>query len=600
MIRFYLFISVFLLPLIAQTQNLDNLKDQEPVKVSGSVNASGVFYNASGIENRRDPFNWFTTGNLNLDIYGWSIPFNFSFSNQNRSFSQPFNRYGITPQYKWVKAYLGYNGMNFSKYTLAGHVFLGAGVELTPGKWQFSAMYGELNKAVPEDTLAVTSNLPAFKRMGYGMKAGYHDQAHSLEVIIFKAEDEVGSIPYVPVQNEVLPKENLVVSFLGRKQLFKRVSLNMEYATSALTHDIRSEEVEASNTLAQTPLFTARASSQFNNAFNTSIAYNGNTYVLQLNYERIDPGFNTLGAYFFNDDLENVTVSGSVRALKNKLTLGANVGTQKNNLEETEVSSTERVIASFNANYIPDQHWNINATYSNFTTFTNVRPRFDPFFQNDLDTLNFYQVNKNGSMSLGYSFGSRENKQSVLFTGSYQESSDESDEINETNTSYFYNGNLAYRYMVSASGLSVSSGLSMYRSELSMAESTTIGPNVSVTKPMWKKALRSTLAASYNMQEYSDNPSSKVLTVRLGLNLTPEKLRKKEEEIKEENREHSTTTGETLPENVAQKGLADEPVKKKWSGSHRLGLNLIYLNKTGEATTEFSEVTATLTYSYSF
>ncbi|GAA0892627.1 hypothetical protein GCM10009122_23060 [Fulvivirga kasyanovii] len=600
MIRFYLFISVFLLPLIAQTQNLDNLKEQEPVKVSGSVNASGVFYNASGIENRRDPFNWFTTGNLNLDIYGWSIPFNFSFSNQNRSFSQPFNRYGITPQYKWVKAYLGYNSMNFSKYTLAGHVFLGAGVELTPGKWQFSAMYGELNKAVPEDTLAVTSNLPAFKRMGYGMKAGYHDQAHSLEVIIFKAEDEVGSIPYVPVQNEVLPKENLVISFLGRKQLFKRVSLNMEYATSALTHDIRSEEVDAGNTLAQTPLFTARASSQFNNAFNTSIAYNGNTYVLQLNYERIDPGFNTLGAYFFNDDLENLTVSGSVRALKNKLTLGANVGTQKNNLEETEVSSTERVIASFNANYIPDQHWNINATYSNFTTFTNVRPRFDPFFQNDLDTLNFYQVNKNGSMSLGYSFGSRENKQSVLFTGSYQESSDENDEINETNTSYFYNGNLAYRYMVSASGLSISSGVSMYRSELSMAESTTIGPNISVTKSMWKKALRSTLATSYNMQEYSDNPSSKVLTVRLGLNLTPEKLRKKEEEIKEENREHSTTTGETLPENVAQKGLADEAVKKKWSGSHRLGLNLIYLNKTGEAATNFSEITATLTYSYSF
>ncbi|MBL6448463.1 hypothetical protein JMN32_19275 [Fulvivirga sp. 29W222] len=599
--KYYLFSFTLCLVFTGvQAQNLDNLKDQEPIKVSGSVNTSGVFYNASGIENRRDPFNWFTTGNLNLDIYGWSVPFSFSFSNQNRSFSQPFNRYGVTPQYKWVKAYLGYNSMNFSKYTLAGHVFLGAGVELTPGKWQFSAMYGELNKAVPEDTLAITSNLPAFKRMGYGMKAGYHDQAHSLEVIIFKAEDELGSIPYVPVQNEVLPKENLVISFLGRKQLFKRVSLNMEYATSALTHDIRSEEVEASHTLAQTPLFTARASSQFNNAFNTSIAYNGNTYVLQLNYERIDPGFNTLGAYFFNDDLENVTVSGSVRALKNKLTLGANVGTQKNNLEETEVSSTERVIASFNANYIPDQHWNINATYSNFTTFTNVRPRFDPFFQNDLDTLNFYQVNKNSALSLGYSFGSRENKQSVMFTGSYQESSDENDEINETTSSYFYNGNLAYRYMISASNLSLSSGVSMYRSELSMAESTTIGPNVSVTKSMWKKALRSTLATSYNIQEYSDNPSSKVLTIRLGLNLTPEKLKKQEEELKEKDQEHSTTTGETLPKGVVQKESPAEPVKRKWSGKHRLGLNLIYLNKTGEATTKFSEVTATLTYSYSF
>ena len=102
------------------------------------------------------------------------------------------------------------------------------------------------------------------------------------------------------------------------------------------------------------------------------------------------------------------------------------------------------------------------------------------------------------------------------------------------------------------------------------------------------------------MQEYSDNPSSKVLTIRLGLNLTPEKLKKQEEELKEKDQEHSTTTGETLPEGVAQKSLAQELEKKKWSGKHMLGLNLIYLNKTGEATTEFSEVTATLTYSYSF
>lgn len=590
---FVLLIKCSVIKLYAQ--NLENLKEQEPVKVSGSVNASGVFYNASGIENRREPFNWFTTGNLNLDIYGWSIPFNFSFSNQNRSFSQPFNRYGITPQYKWVKAYLGYNSMTFSKYTLAGHVFLGVGVELTPGKWQFSAMYGELNKAVPEDTLAITSNLPAFKRMGYGMKAGYHDQAHSLEVIIFKAEDRVGSIPYVPVQNEVLPQENLVVSFLGRKQLFNRVSLNMEYATSALTHDIRSEETETGSTLAQTALFTARESSQFNNAFNTSIAYNGNSYLLQLNYERIDPGFNTLGAYFFNDDLENITISGSLRALKNKLTLGANVGTQKNNLEDTEVSSTERTISSFNVSFIPDQHWNINATYSNFITFTNVRPRFDPFFQNDLDTLNFYQVNKNASVSLGYSFGSREKKQSVLFTGSYQESNDENEEINESMTSNFYNGNLAYRYLFSPSDLSISSGISLYRSELSLAESTTIGPNISVTKSLWNKALRSTLATSYNMQNFSDNPSSNVLTVRLGINLTPERMKKKDEAITEEH-----NTRETLSEEVTQKDSLEEPLKKKWSGSHKLSLNLIYLKKIGEATTNFSEITATLTYSYSF
>ncbi len=586
------------LPSTAQT--LDNLGDQAPVQVSGSVNATAISYTASGIEERRDPFNWFTAGNINLSLYGWSVPFSFSFSDQNSSFSQPFNRYGISPQYKWVRAHLGYNSMTLSRYTLAGHIFLGAGVELTPGKWQVSAMYGRLNEAVAEDTLAVNTGLPAYRRMGFGFKAGYHEQKHSVEVALFRAKDELNSLPYVPVQTEVLPQENLVVSVMGRKQLFERVNLTVEYATSALTHDTRTEETDH-NHLLTGPLFTSRETSQFNNAVNASLGYTANSYAVQLNYERVDPGFNTLGAYFFNNDLENVTVSGSWRLLQNKLTLGGNVGTQRNNLEETEVSATERTIAAVNANFLPDDHWNVSASYSNFTTFTNVRPRFDPFFQNELDTLNFYQINQNSTASIGYSFGSRSNKQSILLTGSYQASTDENDELNETTESRFYNGNFAYRYMLSGRGLSLSSGVAVYRSELELAESTTIGPNASVTQSWLKKALRSTLAASYNHQEFSDAPSSKVFTVRLGLNLTPEKLKSIEGQSgkKEKDIERSTTTQQALPNGISQEAKAKRSVAKH-NGQHRLGLNVIYLNRIGAAATDFNELTATLMYSYSF
>ena len=42
--------------------------------------------------------------------------------------------------------------MNFSQYTLANHIFTGAGVELTPKNFKFSAMYGQLKKAVEFST----------------------------------------------------------------------------------------------------------------------------------------------------------------------------------------------------------------------------------------------------------------------------------------------------------------------------------------------------------------------------------------------------------------------------------------------------------------
>jgi hypothetical protein len=483
MVRILLIFSALLsVSLSLRAQSLDNLDEQEPIKVSGSFNATTIGYSASGISQRRDPFNWYTTGNINLSLYGWNIPLSFSLSNQQRSFSQPFNRYGITPQYKWVRAYAGYNSMNFSRYTLAGHVFLGGGFELTPGKWQISAMYGELNKAVPEDTLAVSSGQPSYRRMGYGMKVGYHNEQHSLEFILFRAKDDPESISYVPVQSEVLPKENLVISLLGRKQLFQRVHLNVEWASSAYTHDIRSEALPGMGFWGSTALFTPRSASQYNNAFNTSLGYTGNNYNLQLNYERIDPGFNTLGAYFFNDDLENWTVSGSWRLWAQKLTLNANVGTQRNNLDDTEVSATERVIASVNAMLVPDEHWNINTSYSNFTTFTNIRPRFDPFFENELDTLNFYQINQNATGTVSYAFGGGQSKQSLMLMGSYQLSEDDSGDTTASNISRFYNANFSYRYMVSAQGLSMSTGVSVYQSELEFTSSRTIGPNISLNK----------------------------------------------------------------------------------------------------------------------
>ena len=138
-------------------QNLEQIGVKKGVKLNGSLNLNTLAYAARGVEQRRDPFNWFLTGNLNL--FGYSAPFAFSYSNAGKSYTQPFNQFSFAPQYKWVKTYIGYNALTFSPYTLAGHVFLGAGLELTPGKWKVSAMYGQLKKAVPfplSDSLAST------------------------------------------------------------------------------------------------------------------------------------------------------------------------------------------------------------------------------------------------------------------------------------------------------------------------------------------------------------------------------------------------------------------------------------------------------------
>ena len=212
------FLTIFICSsLAAAAQNLELIGKADAIKVTGSLNATAIGYAASGINSRRDPLNYFLAGTVTTDIYGVSVPLSFSYSNQQVSFRQPFNQFSIAPSYKWAKVYAGYHNLTYSAYSLVGHVFSGAAIELTPSKFRFHAMYGTLNQAVEEDT--IRQSQPAYRRVGYAVKAGYGDNQNSVDLILFKAEDEIHSLKQQPAKTQVLPMENLIVSAIARKKL---------------------------------------------------------------------------------------------------------------------------------------------------------------------------------------------------------------------------------------------------------------------------------------------------------------------------------------------------------------------------------------------
>ncbi|GAA4273193.1 hypothetical protein GCM10022258_24870 [Aquimarina gracilis] len=122
---------------LATAQNIDfeDVGKAKPIKVSGEVSASGVYYN-SNQNSDREPFTYFLRGNLNVSIYGFAIPASYSFTNQgeNLDYALPFNfnRISLHPKYKWITGHIGNVAMTFSPYTLNGHQFTGGGVEVTP------------------------------------------------------------------------------------------------------------------------------------------------------------------------------------------------------------------------------------------------------------------------------------------------------------------------------------------------------------------------------------------------------------------------------------------------------------------------------------
>lgn len=430
------------------------------IKINGGLNFNSVHYSSNGIANRRDPFNWFASGNLNINLFGYSMPFSFALSNAARTYTQPFNRIQFRPSYKWIKGYWGNTSMTFSPLTLSGHLFNGYGIELTRGNWNFAAMYGKLREAVAYDPFIKNYTTTSFKRRGMGFKGGYRfKKGDEINLIFFTAKDDVNSLTFVPLEAQLVPKQNYVVSIGGKKKLFKKFNIQLEYALSSIVADqtANPNTFETKGKSFLQFLLPKRPNAKFYDAIKGSFGYNAKKYALQLQYERITPEYQTLGAYFFNNDLINYTIAPTFNLFKGKVNLGGNVGVQLNNLDKTKNSTTKRLVSAMNGSYTPNDKWNYTASYNNFTTFTNIRPQEDPFFQNQLDTLNFYQISNSINGSISHSFGSKNVKKTVNVNLAYQKASDQQPGTQQgIKISNVINGNLAYSQTIAKKSLSIS------------------------------------------------------------------------------------------------------------------------------------------------
>jgi hypothetical protein len=520
------------LPCIGYSQDLERIGKKDMLKISGSLNYSSVFYNASGIQNRRQPFTYFVSGSISGDVMGISLPFTMNYSNNQINYTQPYNIQSFNPSYKWIKGHAGITSMNFSPYTLAGHVFTGGGLELTPGKFKFASMYGKLKRASQFDFENGSDINMSYKRMGWGATAGYEDKGQALRIIYFGAKDDARSLTFIPINTNVKPMENAVLSLFAKSTLFKQFTIEGEYALSGLTRNVGSpEEINASPKNRLPIIFTPNATSQFFTALRGSMAYRYKLIGVQINYEKVGPEYQTLGAYYFNNDLENITLAPSLNLLGGKMNLSFNTGLQRNNLNGEKLNSTSRWVGALNASYAPDQHWSFSGSYSNFSSYTKQRPLSDPFYRNTLDTLNFYQLSQNGMGSIVYSFGENNLKQNTIFTVNYQVSGQNRGAISEPGLFGFnanlpvpdkvLNANLGHNIQLADSKLSIAAVFNANHSMLNNVNTLFAGPGFNIGRPLFKNLIKVAAGSTYNQVMVDGSKSAEVFSHRLSAAYAP-------------------------------------------------------------------------------
>lgn len=510
--------------LLCNAQDLTQIGKAKLFTISGGVSANSIFYEGAAL---RAPFTYVLNGNINFNINGlFNIPLSFAYSNQEFEFSQPFrfNRLSIHPSYKWITAHIGDVAMTFSPYTLSGHQFSGLGLDIAPeGNFKISAMYGRFIRPT-EFNFEIPETIPAYKRVGFGLKTAYEFKKASLGLIVFNAKDEINSINNtIPVDLDINPRDNLVVSLEGAIKPFTGAEFKVEYATSAVTENLNTDAFDGS----LGPLsfiFNERLSTSYYNAFNANLNFSLGNGSLGAGYERIDPDYNTLGAYFFNNDYENITVNASQNIFNNKLSLSVNGGLQRDNLDKTKKSDLNRVVTAVNANLTASERLTISGSYSSFQSFTNIRSQFD--FINaiteydNIDNLNFKQVSQNATMGIGYVLSKEKTKQQNLsFNLSFQDTEDLQEqaftgEQSNVNTSLFYNTATSYTLSFPENTFSVSAAFNATLNKIMANNSVALGPTLVLSKQLFSKKVKSSLSSSYNTSTTNGEQQSSVVNLR--------------------------------------------------------------------------------------
>jgi hypothetical protein len=486
----YVLLIFWVLPAFQlSAQDISNIKYQKPISYGGSISLSGGPYVhfGDGVA-RNSPFWWNFNTAFQVSLYGWSIPFSANFGPDQRSFSQPFNRYGMSPRYKSLTIHLGYRSMTFNRYSLSGLQFLGAGIELNPGIFRFSAFYGRFTKPVAYDSLASISPVPAYKRIGMGFKIGVGNQLRFIDLSFLKIEDNPNSIDSLASTKGYSPKENFVLGLTSRVSISRYITWNLEAAGSVITDNLLAEKLDIKNWSDShflNSLISPRIGTRLTFAGQSNLSFQHRNFGIKINYRQVDPGYSSLGALFLQSDVRAFTVDPSLKLMKGKLRIQTSIGKEQDNLSRKKLFTSNRNIAAFNIAFSPKPIYAIDASFSNY----GLAQQAGLISVND--TFRVAQVSRNTQLNQRINIQNKKRILGFQLGVGYQVLKDlNSYSTNSMSENQILFANLNSNYFRTRDKLSFTSGLTFNKTKSFLNDRVGLGPLIGIGKSFINNKLK--------------------------------------------------------------------------------------------------------------
>ncbi len=514
----------------AQQSGLRKLFGKDKLfKLDGGFNTSLLYNFSSDPNNLRDPFTTVIGGNLNFFVAGISLPVSFSYSNAQVSVTPPmnFNRFSISPKYKWATLHLGTSSTVLSPYSLNGFQYDGVGVDLTPGKLKFKFMSGRLLRGTG-DFNQNPDVTPFYKRRGTGVAAEYEIKSGVIiGGTLFHAKEDSTTASNIPFELAIKPKENFVATFNTKFTILKQLSVTAEVAKNFLTQDLASPLKSVIGKDVFSGFLNVNGTTARQLARNVKIGYTWKTIDMGLEYEKVDLGYQCLGAFFNQNGFENTLMRLSFPLFKNKLFLSPSFGIQNDLTDSVSSQKGGRFLTTINANYNPSSKLSFAGSYSNNVSITNFRNldniananNLIPFY---LDSVRLVLLNMNLSFNANYQLKSNKDiNKSISASYSLQNGTKKGGEFFiDEEANQFHNGTLTMATVFPKTTFQYNVSFNYTLSKQGLSTTTTAyGPGFTIGKKFMKKKLLTQIGSTYNTT-FTNETALRVNVMNFNANLS--------------------------------------------------------------------------------
>jgi hypothetical protein len=373
---------------------------------SGSISTEAHGYTTTRDVSRRAPLGNVTTANTNFSVLGFRSGLSFRYSTDDSRLRQSMNQVAFNGSWRWVRLAAGDVSPSWSRYSLSGTRIRGGQLQLTPGAWTLELTGGRAARAIGPREDEPVRRL-SFERMLYGARVGVGRTSGSYFMLSgFYARDDkdsitlpgefsstgdpgdngtdgfegTGSPPDRRVgqtrRNFTPPAENLLISPEFQVNMFNRAfQIGGQGSVSAFTRDLRSERIDLDE--ADIPEFAGRilpmniySSTRLGYAGGAHAGLNVDPVTLRLEYERIQPGFETLGVRSLRDDRQRYSASLGLSLLDRRVQLDNSIGFDEDNLLGQRIQTQQGLDYSVNVTGRVSERLTLTAGYGINTSET--------------------------------------------------------------------------------------------------------------------------------------------------------------------------------------------------------------------------------------